>query len=74
MKKALLVVALSYGFLLALFATAACALAVFRTKIIGGFTVGDVAVVLAVLIYGLFIYTAGLYVKRVTCNGRRRDT
>lgn len=74
MKKALLVVLFSYGVLLALFVLAAYILPILRMKIVGGFTVGDIAVVLAVPIYGVLIYTAGLYIKRVTCRCGSRNT
>lgn len=71
MKRALYLVLTSYAALLLLFTTGSIMLPLLRKKIIGGFTIGDVVIIIAVLSYGLFIYIFGLWLIRVSCKNRR---
>ena len=71
MKRALLLLFSSYAVLTALFVIASTLLPILRKKIAAGFAVGDVAIVVAVFLYGLFIYITGLLLIRVSCKDRR---
>ncbi|ACB39800.1 hypothetical protein [Pyrobaculum neutrophilum] len=73
MRKALSLVAASYAVLLLLFATGAASLPILRIRLAGGFTVGDVVIILAVLLYGMFIYIYGQVLIRGSCRGGRRN-
>lgn len=74
MKKALLLTASAYALILLLLAAASQGLKALRTRIVDSFTVGDLALVAAIFLYGLFIYTAGVYIIRGSCKDRHRDT
>jgi hypothetical protein len=71
MKKALLLLLSSYAVLTALFAAAAALLPIMKRRIFAGIAVGDVMLIIAVLLYGLFIYTTALLLIRVSCKDRR---
>jgi len=71
MKKALLLLLSSYAVLTALFAAAAALLPIMKRRIFAGLAVGDVALIIAILLYGLFIYTTALLLIRVSCKDRR---
>lgn len=71
MKRALYLVLTSYAALLLLFTTGSIMLPLLRKKIIGGFTIGDVVIIIAVLSYGLFIYIFGLWLICDSCKNRR---
>jgi len=71
MKKALLLLLSSYAVLTALFAAAAALLPLMKRRIYAGIAVGDVTLIIAILLYGLFIYTTALLLIRVSCKDRR---
>jgi len=71
MKKALLLLLSSYAVLTALFAAAAVLLPIMKRRIFAGLAVGDVTLIIAILLYGLFIYTTALLLIRVSCKDRR---
>jgi len=71
MKRVLLLLFSSYAVLTALFVIALALLPILRKRIAAGFAVGDVAIVVAVFLYGLFIYITGLLLIRVSCKDRR---
>jgi hypothetical protein len=71
MKKALLLLLSSYAVLTALFAAAAVLLPIMKRRIFTGIAVGDITLIIAVLLYGLFIYTTALLLIRVSCKDRR---
>jgi hypothetical protein len=71
MKKALLLLLSSYVVLTALFAAAAALLPIMKRRIFAGIAVGDVTLIIAILLYGLFIYTTALLLIRVSCKDRR---
>ncbi|MEZ0319572.1 MAG: hypothetical protein ABWK05_06245 [Pyrobaculum sp.] len=74
MRKALALLITSYAVLVALFVAGSKTLAYLRIRLVGGFTVGDVIIVLFILLYGVVIYITGLWAVRVTCKNRRRDS
>ncbi|MFZ8806984.1 MAG: hypothetical protein ACO2PN_02615 [Pyrobaculum sp.] len=71
MKRVLLLLFSSYAVLTALFVIASALLPILRERIAAGFAVGDVAIVVAVFLYGLFIYITGLLLIRASCKDRR---
>lgn len=71
MKRVLLLLFSSYAVLTALFVIALALLPILRERIAAGFAVGDVAIVVAVFLYGLFIYITGLLLIRAGCKDRR---
>jgi hypothetical protein len=71
MRKAFLLLLSSYAVLVALFATAASLLPIMRKRIFAGIAVGDVSLIIAIFLYGLFIYTVALLLIRVSCKDRR---
>jgi hypothetical protein len=71
MKKALLLLLSSYAVLTALFAAAVAFLPIMRRRIFAGIAVGDVTLIIAIFLYGLFIYTVALLLIRVSCKDRR---
>ncbi len=71
MKKALLLLLSSYAVLTALFVAAVAFLPIMRRRIFAGIAVGDVTLIIAILLYGLFIYTIALLLIRVSCKDRR---
>ncbi|MEM1836778.1 MAG: hypothetical protein QXK67_04575 [Pyrobaculum sp.] len=73
MKKSFVLVTIGFVTLVVLFITAWLGLKVFRTRLIDGVTIGDVLLITSVFLYGLLIYTIGLYFIRVSCRDRRRD-
>jgi hypothetical protein len=71
MKKALLLLLSSYAVLTALFVAAVAFLPIMRRRIFAGIAVGDVTLIIAIFLYGLFIYTIALLLIRVSCKDRR---
>lgn len=74
MRRALALLLISYAMLVALLVVGNKALAHLRIRLVGGFTVGDVVIVLFIFFYGLVIYMTGLWAVRVTCKNRHRDS
>jgi len=70
MKKVILLLLSSYAVLTAFFVVASALLPILRKRIVSNFAVGDVAIVVAVFLYGLFIYTTGLLLIRAGCKDR----
>ena len=61
----------SYAVLTAFFVVASALLPILRKRIVADLAVGDVVVVIAVFLYGLFIYITGLLLIRASCKDRR---
>ncbi len=70
MKRVILLLLSSYAVLTAFFVVASALLPILRKRIVGNFAVGDVAIVVAVFLYGLFIYITGLLLIRASCKDR----
>lgn len=68
MKRALALLVLSYSLLLVFIAVGAKALPLFRMRITGGFTVGDMALLISVFFYGLIVYIAAKWLLRGSCK------
>ncbi len=73
MKRALFLIALSYLALLAIFLIGSKTLWIFRTRVWGGITVGDIAMAMLILSYGLFIYILAILLTRDSCKSGHRD-
>jgi len=71
MRRVLLLLFSSYAVLTAFFVVASALLPILRKRIVADLAVGDVVVVIAVFLYGLFIYITGLLLIRASCKDRR---